>query len=77
MFAAEQSAGRTYPTPYINQLLSNYKSKGVTTVEQAKRTPVTSANTTPRASDHTERVYTPEELHSIVRSIGTFSDSDL
>lgn len=76
-YAAEQSAGRTYPTPYINQLLSNYKSKGVTTVEQAKRTPVTSTNTTPRASDHTERVYTPEELHSIVRSIGTFSDSDL
>ena len=78
-YAAEQASGKTYPIPYINQLLSAYKSKEVSTVEQAKRTPITptSGGTSSRVSDHKERVYTPEELHSIVRSIGTFSDADL
>lgn len=30
-----------------------------------------------RKSDHIERVYSPEELKSMVRSMGAFSDSDL
>lgn len=79
LYAAEQAVGKTYPTPYINQLLSGYKSKGISTVDEAKRMPVNTvvANNKPRVTDHTEKVYTPEELHSIVTSIGTFSDADL
>ena len=77
LYAAKQAVGKTYPTPYVNQLLSAYKAKGISTVEQAKRTPAIVPATATRTSDHTERVYTPEELHSIVRSIGSLSDADL
>lgn len=77
LYAAEQAAGKTYPTPYINRLLSGYKASGVTTVEQAKRVPAPVSSASQAQSDHTERVYTQEELNSIVRSIDSFTEADL
>ncbi len=74
-YAASLAVGRTYPVPYINQRLSGYKAKGISTGEQAQRTGTATQTAPP--SDHKERVYTAEELKSIVRSIDTFSDSDL
>lgn len=75
MYVAKQAIGKTYPTPYVNQLLSGYKAKGITTAEQAKRVP--SPTQTARTTDHAERVYSADELQSIARSIGAFSDEDL
>lgn len=77
LYAAEQSSFKTYPTPYINQLLSSYKANGVTTVEQAKKLPSTSSSDKERKADFEQRTYTAEELHSIVTSIDSLSDSDL
>ncbi|MDE5600895.1 MAG: DnaD domain protein [Clostridia bacterium] len=77
LYAAEQATFKTYPTPYINQLLSTYKANGVTTVEQAKKLPIASGNDKPRKADFEERSYTAEELHSIVTSIDSLNDSDL
>ncbi len=37
LFAAAQAVDKTYPTPYINRLLSEYRKNGITTVEQAMR----------------------------------------
>lgn len=76
LYAAELAAGKTYATPYINQLLSSYKAKGINTVEQAKKLPAPTANVN-HVSDHKERVYTADELRSVVTSIGSLSDSDL
>ncbi|MDE6302782.1 MAG: DnaD domain protein, partial [Clostridia bacterium] len=78
LYAAEQAIGKTYPTPYINQLLSAYKSKGVKTVEDAKKqAPPTVESAQPHKADFAEREYTPEELRSIVTSIDSLSDADL
>ncbi len=74
LYAAEMSVGKTYPTPYINQLLSGYKSKGVTTVEDAKKiSPVIPEQT--RKANFEERSYTKEELQSIVTSIDSLKDA--
>lgn len=74
-YAAEQAVGRTYPTPYINQLLSNYKAHGITTVEQAKNyIPPVQAQYKPNFD---ERKYTQEELRSVITSIDSLSDDDL
>lgn len=76
LYAAEQAAFKTYPTPYINQLLSNYKSNGITTLEQAKNFSIPAASSDSKAG-FKQRTYTPEELHSIVTSIDSLSDDDL
>lgn len=76
MYAAQQAVGKTYPTPYINQLLSSYKSKGVSTVDQAKRLPEFTADA-PNKANFEEREYSQEELHSIVTSIDSLSDADI
>lgn len=74
-YAAEQAVGRTYPTQYINQLLSGYKSHGITTVEQAKNyIPPTQSQ---YKSNFEERKYTQEELQSVITSIDSLSDDDL
>lgn len=77
LYAAEQSAFRTYPVPYINQLLSNYKSAGATTVEQVKKLPAPSNYEKERKPNFKQHEYTAEELHSIVTSIDSLSDTDL
>ena len=63
--------------PYINQLLSNYKSAGATTVEQVKKLPAPSNYEKERKPNFKQHEYTAEELHSIVTSIDSLSDTDL
>jgi len=75
LYAAEQAQGKTYPTPYINQLLSAYKSKGISTVEQAKAMP--SPSSEKHVSDHEERVYSPEEMQSIMTSLNSLNVDDI
>ena len=70
LYAAEQAAGRTYPLPYINQILSIFKSAGVTTVEDAKKVALPTASTAQKvAENYQEREYSKEELHSVITSI--------
>lgn len=48
LFAASQAVDKTYATPYINRLLSEYRKNGITTVEQALK--VTPAPIQPAAT---------------------------
>lgn len=73
-YAAAQAAGRTYPTPYINQLLSSYRKNGITTVEQAQR--FTPAKPAPQPNFE-QRTYSDEELRSIITSIENLSEDDI
>ena len=73
LYAAEQAVGKTYPTPYINQLLSQYKSNGVTNVEQAKKFAPKSDNKT-HEKTFEEREYSHEELQSVITSIDSLKD---
>ena len=76
LYAAEQAAGRTYPLPYINQILSAFKAEGIKTVDDAKKVVLPQSNTQKVAENYTEREYSKEELHSIITSIdGLSSDS--
>ncbi len=75
LYAAEQASSKTYPTPFINQLLSSYKAKGVETLEDAKKVlPTTSAQ---YKSNFEERIYTQDELQSVITSIDNLSEEDL
>lgn len=75
LYAAEQSVGKTYPTPFINQLLSSYKANGITSVEQAKKFNPQAANASkPREKDFDERTYSQEELQSVITSIDSLKD---
>lgn len=75
LYAAEQSAGKTYPTPYINQLLSTYKANGAKTLDEVKK--IAPQSNTKYVSNFEERAYTKEELNSVVVSIDSLSDEDL
>jgi len=75
LYASEQAVGKTYPTPFINQLLSSYKANGITSVEQAKKfTPLSAAQNKPREKDFDERSYSQEELQSVITSIDSLKD---
>ena len=75
LYASEQAVGKTYPTPFINQLLSSYKAHGITSVEQAKKfTPPSAAQNKPREKDFDERSYSQEELQSVITSIDSLKD---
>jgi len=75
LYASEQAVGKTYPTPFINQLLSSYKANGITSVEQAKKfTPPSAAQNKPREKDFDERSYSQEELQSVITSIDSLKD---
>ncbi len=76
LYAAEQAVGKTYPTPFVNQLLSNYKSAGITTIEQAKLYKPQN-KTAQYQPNFKEREYTPEELQSVITSIDSFNEEDL
>lgn len=76
LYAAEQAVGKTYPTPFVNQLLSNYKSAGITTVEQARNFHP-QAKSTQYQPNFKEREYTQEELQSVITSIDSFNEEDL
>ena len=74
MYAAKQAEGKTYPTPFVNQLLSTYKANGITTVEQAKKfTPLQGGQKT-REKTFDERAYSQEELKSVITSIDSLKD---
>ncbi len=76
LYAAELSANKTYPMTAMNQLLSSWKSSGITTVEEAKRKQIAPAAAT-REKPSTERTYTPDELQSILRDIDNLDNIDL
>ena len=74
LYAAEQATGKTYPTAFVNQLLSTYKANGISTIEQAKKfTPPQSAQK-PREKTFEERTYSQEELKSVITSIDSLKD---
>ncbi|MCQ2409617.1 MAG: DnaD domain protein [Clostridia bacterium] len=75
LYAASQSVSRTYPVQYINQLLSQYKSAGITTYEQAVKFRPYDASKIKR--DYEEREYTKEELQSIITNLDSLSEADL
>ncbi len=77
LYAAEQSQGKTYHSPYINQLLSTYKSKNITTVDEAKKLAPLNSTNTQYKSNFEERSYTQEELQSVIVSIDSLSDEDI
>ncbi len=72
LYAAGQAAGRTYPTPYINQLLSGYRKSGVDSVEKAKAYSHAAAQ-----PNFEQRSYSDEEWQSIVTSIDALSEDDV
>ena len=77
LYAAEQAAGRTYPLPYVNQLLSIFKAENVKTVEDAKKVPIPSASNTKQTRDYDERTYSNEELKSVITSIDGLNVDDI
>ena len=71
-------AGKAYPTSAVNRLLSEWKSKNVTSVEEAKRllsAPSPSSHGT--AKNFTERTYTDEQLQAVMTNIDNLGDIDV
>lgn len=77
LYAAEQAVNKTYPTPFINQLLSSWKSQGAQTLGEVKKLPIPSATTKRIERDYTERTYSEEELRSVITSIDSLKDIDI
>lgn len=75
LYAAELALGKPYPQSFINQTLSSFKTRGVKTVEEAKKQQFSTASKTPERTD--EKIYTQEELRSIAQSLGSLDDDDL
>lgn len=75
LYAASQSTNKTYPISYINQLLSQYKSANISSVDEAKKYKPYTDNQIKR--DYEEREYTKEELQSVYTDIDSISDADL
>ena len=75
LYAAECAAGKTYPMPYINQLLSSWKQKGVKTIEEARAF----GDATPKKADNVQimREYTKEDLSAIFKGTNSFDGSDI
>ncbi|MBO4381243.1 MAG: DnaD domain protein [Clostridia bacterium] len=77
LYAAEQASGRTYPLPYINQILSAFKSAGAKTVEEAKKVALPASSAGKVAENYQEREYTKEELRSVITSIDGLSADNI
>ncbi|MBQ9276335.1 MAG: DnaD domain protein [Clostridia bacterium] len=78
LYAAEQAAGRTYPLPFVNQILSTYKAAGVKTVDDAKKVALPASSAKQQAvRDYDERTYSKEELRSVITSIDGLSLDDI
>ena len=75
LFVAEKSAGTTAPIAYINRVLSDYKQKGVVTVEQAKmQVAQSSAKPTQKKAiigqcDIERREYTDQQLNAMFTAL--------
>lgn len=75
LYAAELSSSKTYPTAYVNQLLSQYKASGVATLEQAKNyMPHQESTTKQHEKTFEERTYSQEELQSVITSIDSLKN---
>lgn len=77
LYAAEQASGRTYPLPYVNQILSAFKSAGAKTVEEAKKVALPTSSASRVAENYQEREYTKEELRSVITSIDGLSADNI
>lgn len=81
LYAAELSAGKSYPTSAVNRLLSEWKARGVRTLDDAKRVGTASASVTaarPSSSKNfEERSYTDDEIKSVMVNIDDLEDKDL
>ena len=70
--ASKRAAGTTNPIPYMNAILSNWKSKGAYTLEEvAKINPPTAKTNTNNGLKHfeNERSYTNEELDKLLQQV--------
>lgn len=81
LYAAELSAGKSYPTSAVNRLLSEWKARGVRTLDDAKRVGTASASVAaarPSSSKNfEERSYTDDEIKSVMVNIDDLEDKDL
>jgi DnaD/phage-associated family protein len=73
LYAAELAVGKTFPMPFMNQLLSGWKNAGVTTVEDAKK----ASNVKKHPETYTERSYSDDELKSLFGDIENFDNLDV
>lgn len=67
LYAAELSAGKGSPVPYINAILSSWKSKEIYNLEQAKTVKQHSKSENKTFTD--QRAYTQEELDALIDDI--------
>ena len=81
LYAAELSAGRSFPASAVNRLLSEWKSQEVHTVEDARRAAQEHSDRAPRrpssSKNFDERNYTDDEIRSAMVSIDDLEDEDL
>lgn len=81
LYAAELSAGRSFPASAVNRLLSEWKSQGVHTVEDAKHAAQEHSDRAPQrpssSKNFDERNYTDDEIRSAMVSIDDLEDEDL
>lgn len=75
LLAAEMCAGKPYPTSAVNRLLSEWKSKGVKTIEAARKQGA--AVSSPESKNFAERTYTDDQLQAVFTSIDSIKDTDL
>ena len=77
LYAAELSAGRSYPVSAINRLLSEWKAQGVSTLEDAKRVGNTPSPRPSSSKNFEERDYTDEQIKSVMINIDDLEDDEL
>ena len=69
LYAAELSAGKGSPVPYINAVLSSWKSKEIYSLEQAKAAPAKQAEKNRAKTFSGQRNYSEEELDALIDNI--------
>ena len=77
LYAAELSAGRSYPVSAINRLLSEWKAQGVSSLEDAKRVGNTPSPRPSSSKNFEERDYTDEQIKSVMINIDDLEDDEL
>lgn len=77
LYAAELSAGRSYPVSAINRLLSEWKAQGVSALEDAKRVGNTPSPRPSSSKNFEERDYTDEQIKSVMINIDDLEDDEL
>ncbi|MBR4800865.1 MAG: DnaD domain protein [Clostridia bacterium] len=77
LYAAEQASSRTYPLPYVNQILSAFKAENVRTVEEAMKVTLPNSGVNQVVRDYDERTYSKDELRSVITSIDGLNVDDI